>query len=323
MIRRSLLASAIVATAVAFGGIGAAHAAFPEKPITLVVPYGPGGGTDLSARILAPAMEKILGQPVVVENKAGGGGAVALGQLFAAEPDGYTIAVGTGSNMTIIPHTTEVGYEVQDFTYVANYFAWPYLIVVHPSVPADNLEELVAWAKDNPNGLVSATTGGFNIHMVAMGLLSERAGGIEMRSLPSNSAAESTARVLAGDANVVVGSPATYMEHIRAGDLKALAIVSDVVGPELEGLDLEKSADALGFELTNTTVLIGPPGIPDDVRSTLQSAVEQAVQDPEVVKQVNALGFPIQFDPGPKAKEQTMATYATYGDIIEDLLADQ
>ena len=95
------------------------------------------------------------------------------------------------------------------------------------------------------------------------------------------------------------------MEHIRAGDLKALAIVSDVVGPELEGLDLEKSADALGFELTNTTVLIGPPGIPDDVRSTLQSAVEQAVQDPEVVKQVNALGFPIQFDPGPKAKEQT------------------
>ena len=193
IIRRSLLASALVATAVAFGGIGAAHAAFPEKPITLVVPYGPGGGTDLSARILAPALEKsrFLGQPVVVENKAGGGGAVALGQLFAAEPDGHTIAVGTGSNMTIIPHTTEVGYEVQDFTYVANYFAWPYLIVVHPSVPADNLEELVAWAKDNPNGLVSATTGGFNIHMVAMGLLSERAGGIEMRSLPSNSAAES------------------------------------------------------------------------------------------------------------------------------------
>jgi tripartite-type tricarboxylate transporter receptor subunit TctC len=322
MIRRRLLASALFAAAVAFGGIGAAHAEFPEEPITLVVPYGPGGGTDLSARILAPALEKILGQPVVVENKAGGGGAVALGQLFAAEPDGYTIAVATGSNTTIIPHTTEVGYEVSEFTYIADYFAWPYLIVVHPSVPADNLEELVAWAKENPNGLVSATPGGFNIHMVAMGLLSERAGGLEMRSLPSNSAAESTARVLAGDANVVVGSPATYMEHIKAGDLKALAIVSDVVGPELEGLDIEKSVDALGFELTNTTVLIGPPGVPEDVRLTLEAAVEQALQDPEVVKQVNALGFPVQFDPGPKAKEKTMATYETYGRIIEDLLAD-
>jgi tripartite-type tricarboxylate transporter receptor subunit TctC len=322
MIRMRLLASALFIAAAAFGDITAARAEFPEKPITLVVPYGPGGGTDLSARILAPAMEKILGQPVVVENSAGGGGAVALGQLFAAEPDGYTIAVGTGSNMTIIPHTTEVGYEVADFTYVANYFGWPYLIVLHPSVPADDLDELVAWAKENPNGLISGTTGGFNIHMVAMGLLSDRAGGLEIRSLPSNSAAESTARILAGDTNVVVGSPATYMEHIKAGDLKALAIVSDVVGPELEGLDIEKSADALGFELTNTTVVIGPPGMPEDVRSTLQSAIEQALQDPEVVKQVNALGFPVQFDPGPEAKEKTMATYDTYGRIIEDLLAE-
>jgi tripartite-type tricarboxylate transporter receptor subunit TctC len=323
MTRNSLLASVLFAAAAAFGGTTAAHAEFPEKPITLVVPYGPGGGTDLSARILAPAMEKILGQPVVVENKAGGGGAVALGQLFAAEPDGYTIAVGTGSNMTIIPHTTEVGYEVEDFTYIANYFGWPYIIVVHPSVPADDLKELVTWAKENPNAMVSATTGGFNIHMVAMGLLSERAGGIEMRSLPSNSAAESTARVLAGDANVVVGSPVTYIEHIRSGDLKALAIVSDVIGPELEDMDLEKSVDALGFELTNTTVVIGPPGMPEDVRMKLQSAVEQALQDPEIVKQVNALGFPVQYGPGPEAKKTTMATYETYGRIIEDLLAEQ
>lgn len=313
-----LAAAAIVALA---AGAGSAVAEYPEKPIELVVPYGAGGGTDLSARILAPAMEKILGQPVVVVNKAGGGGAVALGQVYAAEPDGYTIALGTGSNMTIIPHTTDVAYEVPEFTYIANYFGWPYIIVVHPSVPADSLEELVEWAKANPDGLISATTGGFNIHVVAMGLLSDRAGGIEMRSLPSNSAAESTARVLAGDANIVVGSPPTYMEHIKAGKLKALAIVSDVVGPALEGLDIPKSKDVLGFELTNTTVVIGPPGIPDDIRAKLQSAVEQALQDPEVIAQVNGLGFPVQYDPGPEAADKTRATYDLYGDIIAKILA--
>lgn len=91
-----------------------AWAAYPEKPIELIVPYGPGGGTDLSARVLAPAIEKILGQPVVVVNKPGGGGAKALTQIYASKPDGYTIALGTGSNMTIIPHATEVAYKVEN-----------------------------------------------------------------------------------------------------------------------------------------------------------------------------------------------------------------
>lgn len=316
----TLAASALVAFAL---GAGPALAEFPEKPIQLVVPYGPGGGTDLSARILAPAMEKVLGQPVVVVNKAGGGGAVALGQLFAAKPDGYTIALGTGSNLTIIPHTTDVAYRTDEFTYVAKYFGWPYIIVVNPEVPANNLQELVGWAKANPGAMVSATTGGFNLHVVAMGIFADRAGGIEMRELPSNSAAESAARVLAGDANVVVGSPATYMEHIKAGKLKALAIVPDVVGPGLEGLGLQKTVDALGFELTNATVVIGPPGMPQDIRARLQSAVEQALQEPEVVRRVNSLGFPVQYESGPEAKKKTISTYTLYGDYIRQLLRNR
>ena len=297
----------------------AAFAEYPEKPINLIVPYGAGGGTDLSARVLAASMEEILGQPVVVVNKAGAGGAVALGQLFAEDADGYTIAVGTGSNMTIIPHTTSVGYTVEDFSFISSFVGWPFMMVVNKDVPATSIDEVVEWAKENPGGLVSASTGGFNYHVVTMELMSEASGGLDIRNLPTNSTAESLARLLAGDANIVVGSPATYNQHVKSGDLRAVGVVSDVLGPHLDGLDLQRSKDALGFELKNTSVVIAPPGLPDDIRTKIDSAIEQALTDPETIEQLNALGFPVQYDSSEDAKAKTMETYEMFGTVIEKL----
>jgi tripartite-type tricarboxylate transporter receptor subunit TctC len=297
-----------------------ASAQFPDRPITMVVPYGAGGGTDLAARILAAEMQKILGQPVIVKNDAGGGGAVALGALYAGKPDGYTIALGTASNTSIIPFATQVAYDPLKFTYIASYFGWPYIVVVHPSIPANSLKEVVEWAKANPRKLIAVTTGGFNLHEVGIGLLAERAGGFEYRTLPTNSAAEGTARVLAGDANFASGSPVTYAKHVQAGTVKAIAIISDVSNPELDALKLPNMRDVFGFELVNTTVVIAPPGMPEDIRAKLEGAVKKAVENPAVVQALAKLDFPVQFSTGPDALKVTQKLHGIYGPAVKKLL---
>lgn len=300
--------------------VSPARAEYPDKPITMVVPYGAGGGTDLAARILAAEMQKILGQPVVVKNDAGGGGAVALGALYSGKPDGYTIAMGTASNTSIIPFATQVAYDPLKFTYIASYFGWPYVVVIHPSIPANNLKEVVEWAKANPRKLVAVTTGGFNLHEVGIGLLSERSNGFEYRTLPTNSAAEGTARVLAGDANFASGSPVTYAKHIQAGTVKPIAIISDVTNPELQALKVPNMRDVYGFELVNTTVVIAPPGMPEDIRAKLEGAVKKAVENPEVVAALAKLDFPVQFSTGPEALRVTQKLHSIYGPAVKKLL---
>ena len=304
-------------------GWSPAWAEYPEKPITMVVPYGAGGGTDLAARVLADAMQNILGQPVVVKNDAGGGGAVALTGVYNAKPDGYTIAVGTASNTSIIPFSTQVAYDPLKFTYVASYFGWPYIVVVNPEVPGKTLKEVVEWAKANPRKLVAVTTGGFNIHEIGIGLLAEKSGGFEYRTLPTNSAAEGTTRVLAGDANYASGSPVTYLEHIKAGTLRPLAIVSDVSNTDLDALGVPNMKDRYDFQLVNTTVVIAPPGLPEDVRAKLEGAIKQAVENPDVVKRVNDLGFPIQFASGPQALAVTKSLQDLYKPVVEQLLKEK
>lgn len=321
---RFKLSKSLAVAAIAFMiGASSALAEYPEKPITMVVPYGAGGGTDLAARVLADEMQKILGQPVVVKNDAGGGGAVALAGVYNAKPDGYTIAVGTGSNTSIIPFSTQVAYDPLKFTYVASYFGWPYVVVVNPSVPAKTLQEVVAWAKANPRKLVAVTTGGFNIHEIGIGLLAEKSGGFDYRTLPTNSAAEGTTRMLAGDANYASGSPVTYLEHIKAGTLRPLAIVSDVSNADLDALKLPNMKDLYDFQLVNTTVVIAPPGLPEDIRAKLEGAIKQAVENPDVVKRVNDLGFPIQFAPGPEALKVTEALQELYKPVVEQLLKEK
>ena len=113
------------------------------------------------------------------------------------------------------------------------------------------------------------------------------------------------------------------MKHIESGKLQAVAIISDVVGPALEGQGLEKAIGALGFELTNTTVVIAPPGVPEDIRKKIQDAVETALKDPDVIKKLSDLGFPVLYESGPDAKKKTMATFDSYGKVIKKLLANR
>ncbi len=318
-----LLAGAVLALGASVMAPLAQAQSYPDRPINLMIPYGTGGGTDLAARILATELSRVLGQPVVPKNQAGGGGAVALSGLYAAKPDGYTIGVGTASNTAIIPHSTPVAYEALKFTYVASYFGWPYMAVVHPSVPVNTMKELVQWAKANPGKLVAVTTGGFNLHEIGMGLLADRSGGFRYRTLPTNSAAAGTARVLAGDANFATGSPVTYMQHVQAGTLKALAVVSDVSAPELEALKLPNTRDLFGYELVNTTVVLAPPGLPEPIRLKLEQAIGEVTRKPEVIEALAKLNFPVQFAPGPEALRITREISDIYRPVVLRMLDER
>ncbi len=319
--RRSLIAAALLATTTFAAGPALAQT-YPTQPITMIIPYGPGGGTDISGRALASELERLLGQPVVVQNVEGGGGAVGLTQLYNAAPDGYTIGIGTGSNTTIAPHAVEVGYDPLAFTYVAGYFGWTYMVLVNPSLPVDNMAELVEWAKANPGGLISSTSGGYGIHDVAAALFSEAAGGIEYRTLPNNSAAQTTARILAGDANLTFGSPATNLEHVKAGSMKALAIVSDISVPSLDELGIEMTSDVLNFALVNRTVVLAPPGLPEDIQQRLEAAVGEAMQSEALQRQLQDLSFAPNYKSGADALAETTEIHATYGEIIRRLMAE-
>lgn len=322
-IKRSIF-GAIALALVMSGMVGTASAQdYPDRPITLIVPYGAGGGTDLTGRVLAAALEAELGKPVVVENRAGGGGAVGLGQLYNARPDGYTIGIGTGSNTTIAPNAVEVAYDPAEFSYIGNYFSIPFMVIVNPDLPVNNLAELESYGKANPGGLIMSTSGGFGIHDVGMAMLAESAGQLDYRTLPNESAAQTTTRMISGDANITFSSPATNMEHVKAGTLRAIAIISDVSVPEMDALGLERVDEKYGFALVNRTVLLAPPGLPADIQARLEAAMAKVMEDPALVKRVADLGYVAQFKDGATTRAETVETLASYGEIIKQLQATQ
>lgn len=313
-------ATAVLATAaLAFAATGAAQADYPDRPITLMVPYGAGGSTDIPTRVLATAMEKILGQPIVIENVTGGGGAVGLGKLYNAKPDGYYIGIGTGSNTTIAPHAVDVAYDPLKFSYIGNFFSFPFVLVVNPALPVNNVKELLEYGVANPNALIMSTSGGFGIHDVGIALLAE-AGGFEYRTLPNQSSAETMTRMLSGDANITFVSPAVSIEHIKAGSLRAIALMSDASTAEIDALNLEKVRDALDFAAVNTSVLIAPPGTPEEARKVLEDAMREALADPEVGARIIDLGYAVDFMPGAEAAKMTGEIFELYGGIIEKVL---
>ncbi len=302
-------------------GSPAAQADYPERPVTLMVPFGAGGSTDLPVRVLATAMEKILGQAVVVENLPGGGGAVGLGKLYNTKPDGYYIGVGTGSNMTIAPHAVDVAYDTTKFSYIGKFFAYPFVLVANPSLPVKDVNELLAYGKANPGALIMSTSGGFGIHDIGMSLMSEHVGGIDYRTLPNSGSAATITRMLAGDANVTFVSPALSLEHIKAGKLTALAIMSDVSTPQLDELNIRHIQDDLGFSTKNNAVLIAPPGLPDAIRQKLEDAMEAALSDPAVKAQIAGLGFPVNFLNGADTAKETAEVFDLYGKVTKQVLA--
>ena len=264
---------------------------YPNRPIRFVVPFPPGGATDIMARTLGARLHESLGQPVVVENRVGAAGAIGSDSVAKAAPDGYTILLGTisthGTNPAVNP---KLPYDAtKDFTAISLLAHAPLVLLVHPDVPAQNLQDFIRQAKSG-QALAYGSNGNGSYNHLAVELLKGLAN-VDLLHVPYKGAGPAIQDLMAGQIKFGAHDIAGVAPHIRSGKLKALAVASK---QRIPGLDVPTAAEAgiPNFEVTAWYALFGPPGMPAAILSRLHDAVAKGITSSEmtqVLGQINAI----------------------------------
>jgi tripartite-type tricarboxylate transporter receptor subunit TctC len=288
MIRRKLLAAALCSLSLLAAG-GAIAQAFPSKPVKLVVPFPAGGVGDLVARSISAKLSETLGQPVLVENRAGASAIVGTEFVVKAEPDGYTLLVASLPVLSINPlQFTALPYAPEkDLVPVALLANQPYLIAVHPSVPANTLAEFIALAKKEP-GKYSYGGSSSSIYL-ATELLSTRAG-IKMNHVPYKGGAPALNDVLGGHVNLLLETFSTIWPHAKSGKLRALAITSPARSDLAPSVPSYTEAGLKDMSITSWQAVMAPAGTPRAVIDTLNAALNKVLQSPDVIERLKQNG---------------------------------
>jgi tripartite-type tricarboxylate transporter receptor subunit TctC len=295
---------------------------YPSRPIRLIVGYGAGGSTDLASRIVAAHMEKTLGQPITVENRVGGNGAVGTGAVYNAQPDGYMLAMTSGSILTVLPWTTELGFDPLKMTFIGSVLESMYAQFVKGDSPWKTIDDLVKYMKENPNKVVYANSGAFGLPDIGMAQLAKAVGGLQYRTLPTSGGAEQVLKLISGDAQTEQNSATPTLPHVRTGAIRPLLVVSKS-WPELEKMGVPLSSKLYNFTVRNLSALVGPPGLPEDIRSKLENALKTAMADKEVAAQLEKIGEFIEFKTGKEileAARQTQAEQKAIGETLGKVL---
>lgn len=288
-------AAALVAVVMGFAvaGPAAAQSPYPDRTIRLVVPFAPGGSTDVLARRLAARLAKPLGQSVVVENKAGAAGAIGSTEVGRAKPDGYTLVMGTTGthaiNMSTMVNPT---YDaVRDFTPVALVGTQPFSLAVHPSVPARTLGELITLIKANPGKYSYASAGAGGIAHLTAELFKSAAGNLDVAHVPYKGGGPALQDVLAGHVAILSDSfSTTYPQH-RSGKLRVVTMTGETRA--MAAPDIPTAIEqGLGQLVSSTAgILLGPAGLPPTVVDTLAKAVAGVMQDESFRKDLESLSI--------------------------------
>ena len=288
-----LLAMAIVASV----GLSTAHAqSWPSKPVRIIVPFPPGGTTDIVARSLGVELQKMWGQPVIIENRAGAGGNVGAEAVARSPNDGYTLLMGTvGTHAINAPLFAQNGNKmpfdpVKDFVPITLAAGVPNVMVVNPKVPVNSVSEFIAYAKANPGKLNMASSGnGTSIHLT--GELFKTMTGTYMVHLPYRGSAPAVSDLLAGNTDVMFDNLPSALPHIKAGKLKALAVTSRARSPALPNVPtIEEAAKLNGFDASSWFGLFAPAGTSRTIVDKIQADVAKALAMPEVRERFVAQG---------------------------------
>lgn len=273
-----------LALALAFMVLGQAQAqtAWPARPIKMIVGFAPGGSTDVTARIIAQALSERLGQPVLIENRAGAGGNIGADAVAKADPDGYTLLMATSSTFAANPSLYKsLPFDVQkDFAPIAVTAFIPNLLVVNPSVPANNVAELIAYLKANPDKLNFASAGnGTSQHL--SGELFNSLAGVRMTHVAYRGGAPAVSDLLGGQVQVIFAPLVEVIQQVRAEKLKALGITTARRSPLLPDVPtiLEKLPD---YEVALWNGLLAPAKTPSDIIDRINRATVEALRSPEV-----------------------------------------
>jgi tripartite-type tricarboxylate transporter receptor subunit TctC len=265
--------------------------AWPAKPIRYIVPFPPGGATDIIARAVAGEISKTLGQQVVIDNRGGAGGNIGTDIVAKAAPDGYTILMGTvGTHGINVSLYSKLPYDaVRDFAPVTLVATVPNVLVVHPSVPVKSVKELIAYAKANPGKLNFASSGnGTSIHL--SGELFKTMTGVSMVHIPYKGSAPALADLLGGQADLMFDNLPPSLPHIKSGRLHALAVTTARRSAAMPDLPTMAEAGVPGYESGSWFGVLAPAGTPKDIVNRLNAEIVKALAVPEIRERLQAQG---------------------------------
>lgn len=288
--RRALAVAAALGAAVALPGAAWAQA-YPSKTITMVVPFSAGGTTDILARIVGKAMEAELGQPIVIDNKAGAGGNIGAQAAARARPDGYTLFMGTvGTHAINEALYAKLPYSpLGDFAPLSRVAMVPNLLVAHPSRPYKTVKELVDFAKANPGKINFGSSGnGSSIHL--SGELFKSLAKVDMVHVPYKGSAPAVSDLLGGQIDIMFDNMPSAMQHVKAGKLRPIAVTTAKRYPELPDVPTIAEAGVPGYDATSWFGLFTSRKAPPEVVAKLHAALLKALARPEVITQMAEQG---------------------------------
>ena len=279
-----LLAAGLFATNVA-------AQAYPNKQVRIIVGFAPGGGADITARTVGQKLQEALGQPVVIENRAGAGGTIGAAAAAKAPNDGYTLLMTTNGPHAIAPSLyANLPYDIfRDFEPVSLVTVTPYALVAHPTVEANNMQQLIAWLKTRPAPESYASAGnGTPAHLAAV--LFGSMAGVKLNHVPYKGAAPGLTAVLAGEVKLMFSEISVSAPHIRAGRIKAYAVSGLSRSPLMPELVTVSEAGLPGYETTVWQALMAPPGTPREIVQRLNSEMAKILTMPDTREKFTALG---------------------------------
>lgn len=293
---------------------------YPTKPITLYIPYSAGGSTDTTARVLASAAEKILGQPIICVNKSGGGGTVMMGLLKNETPNGYTLGIIPTPTITRTPHILDVEYDgFKDFSFIMKYGLYTFFLVVNGDSPYNTFADFIDAAKKNPGKISFSTPGPLEAGSLVPAYIAN-VEKIEWNSVPFPGSAEGMVALFGKhvDAFSGAGGVETHLSQVKSGELKVLATYNDVRSPAVPDVPTLKE---LGYDMAirSGIALGGPAGIPEEILKKLEDAFLKAMDDPDFIEVTSRLLMPTIKMDSKQLKESLEKDYVILGDILKQI----
>ena len=292
---------------------------FPDQPIRIVAPFAPGGPADTIARAISGVMGQRLGQPVVVENRSGAGGAIGVENVARSRPDGTSLVLASNGALVILPHLMpRLGYDpLRDLAPVSLVLTVPQILVARNTLPIRSLQELIAEAKRRPGGLSYGSTGTGTAPHLATELLRLRAG-ITLTHVPYRGAAPAITDLIGGQIDLMVGDVTVLLPQIRSGAVAALAIAASARSPMLPEVPTMAEAGLPDVESEGWYALFAPAGTPPDRVARLQGAARAAVEDPATAASLRALGTTLVGGTPGELATLLRAESAKWGGVVRD-----
>jgi tripartite-type tricarboxylate transporter receptor subunit TctC len=293
--------SRVAISLIASFAVGASLAQdYPSKPVRIVVPFSPGGSTDVLARIVGQKLTERSGQPVIIENRAGAGGNIGAEQVARSAPDGYTLLLGGVPHAISASLYSKLPYDLaRDLAAIAEIASFPSAIVLHPSLPANSVKELIALARGRPGRLSFGSAGNGSPNHLSLELFQTMAG-VRMVHVPYKGSGQLVGDLLAGQVQLASMGLPVAVPHVQSGKLRAIAVTGAARSSLLPEVPTVSEAALPGFEVTSWYGVFGPAGLPADVVAKLNSEIGSAVTAPDVKERLAALGA----EPSVKAPDQ-------------------